>query len=170
MTTRRAGSPVLLLLGWLLSLPALAQTLTGKVSNGADNTALPGVTIVEKGSTKGTVTDSDGNYSLRLSSPQATVVLSYIGFVGQEIAVGGRSVLNVALKEDQTQLNEVVVTALGITKDKKALAYSVTEVKGSDFTQARETNVANAQRQNCRGQRVGPVDGSRGIEPGYYSG
>ncbi|PRY46961.1 TonB-linked SusC/RagA family outer membrane protein [Spirosoma oryzae] len=144
LTTQRAGSPVLLLLCWLLSLPTLAQTLTGKVTNGADNTALPGVTIVEKGSTKGTVTDSDGNYSLRLSNPQATVVLSYIGFVGQEIAVGGRSVLNVALKEDQTQLNEVVVTALGITKDKKALAYSVTEVKGSDFTQARETNVANA--------------------------
>ncbi|GAB3569067.1 SusC/RagA family TonB-linked outer membrane protein [Spirosoma luteolum] len=134
----------MLVAGWLFSLPALAQTLTGKVSNATDGTPLPGVTILEKGSTKGTVSNSDGTYSINLSGRQVTLVFSYIGFVSQEQAVGGRSTLDVALKEDATQLGEVVVTALGITKDKKALAYSVTEVKGSDFTQARETNIANA--------------------------
>ncbi|MFD2570683.1 SusC/RagA family TonB-linked outer membrane protein [Spirosoma soli] len=128
----------------LLSMPALAQTITGKVTNANDGSTLPGVTILEKGSAKGTVTDSEGKYSLNLSGPQATVVFSYIGFSAQEVSVGGRSVVDVALKEDATQLGEVVVTALGIAKDKKALAYSVTEVKGSDFTQARETNLANA--------------------------
>ena len=127
-----------------LSVSALAQTITGRVTNASDGSTLPGVTILEKGSTKGTVTDADGKYSLNLSGPQATIVFSYIGFSGQEVSVGGRSVVDVALKEDATQLGEVVVTALGIAKDKKALAYSVTEVKGSDFTQARETNVANA--------------------------
>ncbi len=174
LTTQRAGSPVLLLLGWLLSLPALAQTLTGKVTNSADNSALPGVTIVEKGSAKGTVTDSDGNYTLRLSGPQATVVLSYIGFTRQEVAVAGQSVLNVALKEDQTQLGEVVVTALGINKEKKALAYSVTEVKGAEFTQARENNVANALTGkiagvNATGLSTGPGGSSRIIIRGNGS-
>ncbi|WP_338876578.1 SusC/RagA family TonB-linked outer membrane protein [Spirosoma sp. SC4-14] len=150
----------------LLSASALAQSISGKVTNAADGALLPGVTIVEKGSTKGTVTDGEGKYTLRLSKPDATVIFSYIGFVAQEVNAAGRSVVDVSLKEDATQLGEVVVTALGIAKDKKALAYAVTEVKGSEFTQARENNVANALSGkiagvNATGLSTGPGGSSR---------
>jgi TonB-linked SusC/RagA family outer membrane protein len=158
----------------VLSAPTLAQTISGKVTNAGDGASLPGVTIVEKGSTKGTVTDSDGNYSINLSSPQATVIFSYIGFVAQEVSTSGRSTVNVTLKEDATQLGEVVVTALGIAKDKKALGYSVTEVKGAEFTQARENNVANALSGkiagvNATGLSTGPGGSSRIIIRGNGS-
>ncbi|QIP14137.1 SusC/RagA family TonB-linked outer membrane protein [Spirosoma aureum] len=158
----------------MLSAPTLAQTISGKVTNAGDGASLPGVTIVEKGSTKGTVTDSDGNYSINLSSPQATVIFSYIGFVAQEVSAAGRSTINVSLKEDATQLGEVVVTALGIAKDKKALGYSVTEVKGAEFTQARENNVANALSGkiagvNATGLSTGPGGSSRIIIRGNGS-
>ncbi|QDK79287.1 SusC/RagA family TonB-linked outer membrane protein [Spirosoma sp. KCTC 42546] len=164
----------LLTMLWLLSVPVLAQTISGKVTNTGDGALLPGVTIVEKGSTKGTVTDSQGKYSISLSSSQATLIFSYIGFVAQEVTVNGRSVVDVSLKEDATQLGEVVVTALGITKDKKALGYSVTEVKGSEFTQARENNVANALSGkiagvNATGLSTGPGGSSRIIIRGNGS-
>ncbi|UHG89253.1 SusC/RagA family TonB-linked outer membrane protein [Spirosoma oryzicola] len=164
----------LLVLLLVLSAPALAQTISGKVTNTSDGASLPGVTIIEKGSTKGTVTDSEGKYTLRLSSPQATVIFSYIGFVAQEVSASGRSVIDVALKEDATQLGEVVVTALGIAKDKKALAYAVSEVKGSEFTQARENNVANALSGkiagvNATGLSTGPGGSSRIIIRGNGS-
>lgn len=159
---------------WLLSMPVAAQTVSGKVTNPSDGALLPGVTIVEKGSTKGTVTDSEGKYSISLINPQATLIFSFIGFTAQEVPVNGRSLVDVQLKEDATQLGEVVVTALGITKDKKALGYSVTEVKGSEFTQARENNVANALSGkiagvNATGLSTGPGGSSRIIIRGNGS-
>lgn len=158
----------------LVSVPALAQTITGKVTNAGDGATLPGVTILEKGSSKGTVTNSDGTYSLSLSNPKATIVFSFIGFAGQEVCVADRSVVDVVMKEDATQLGEVVVTALGIAKDKKSLGYSVTEVKGAEFTQARENNVANALSGkvagvNATGLSTGPGGSSRIIIRGNGS-
>jgi len=159
---------------WLLSAPVLAQTITGRVNSGSDNQGMPGVTILEKGTTNGTVTDSEGKYRIALSGKGATLVFSFIGYTAQEVAVNGRTTVDVQLKEDATQLNEVVVTALGIAKEKKALAYSVTEVKGSEFTQARENNVANALSGkiagvNATGLSTGPGGSSRIIIRGNGS-
>ncbi|MDR6196397.1 SusC/RagA family protein [Siphonobacter sp. SORGH_AS_0500] len=158
---------------WLIGIPAIAQTITGKVTNAGDGAPLPGVTVVEKGSTKGTVTDAQGQFTL-MAAENATLVFSYVGFLSQEVAVGGRTNLEVAMKEDTKSLNEVVVTALGIQRDKKALAYSVTEVKGSEFTQARENNVANALSGkiagvNATGLSTGPGGSSRIIIRGNGS-
>ncbi|PMD98693.1 SusC/RagA family protein [Siphonobacter sp. BAB-5405] len=158
---------------WLMSLSAMAQNITGKVTNAADGSPLPGVTVVEKGSTKGTVTDAQGQYTLNAAS-EATLVFSYLGFVPQEIPLGGRTTVDVVLKEDTKSLNEVVVTALGIQRDKKALGYSVTEVKGSEFTQAREMNVANALSGkvagvNASGMSTGPGGSSRVVIRGNGS-
>ncbi|WP_143822287.1 SusC/RagA family TonB-linked outer membrane protein [Mucilaginibacter pedocola] len=148
------------------ALPAIAPvTVKGKVVDNA-GIALPGVTVKIKGTNGGTVTGVDGRYSLTVPDENTVIVFSYLGFVTQEVAVGGRQTIDVALVEDRNNLNEVVVTALGISRQKKALGYSVTEVKGDDFIQARENNVANALTGkvagvNATGISTGPGGSSR---------
>jgi TonB-linked SusC/RagA family outer membrane protein len=146
--------------------PAKAPVIvTGKVT---DNSGAPltGVSVMIKGSGNGTVTNIEGRYTLTAPTENATLVFSYMGFVTQEIAVNGRKAIDVKLLESQNSLNEVVVTALGISRQRKALAYSVTEVKGEDFTQARENNLANALTGkvagvNATGLSTGPGGSSR---------
>ena len=127
----------------LASSAAYAQTVTGKVTSATDGSPVPGVSILVKGTTTGTSTDSDGNFSLNASSG-STLVLSFIGYKTREVVLGNETSLNITLEEDITQLNEVVVTALGIEKETKSLGYAVSNVKGEEFTKAREINVANA--------------------------
>ncbi|MFA6082897.1 SusC/RagA family TonB-linked outer membrane protein [Mucilaginibacter sp.] len=147
--------------------------VSGKVIDNA-GAALIGVSVKIKGSSSGTVTDVDGHYALTVPDENATLIFSYMGFVTQEVAIGGRPVVNVQLVENRNSLNEVVVTALGISRQKKALAYSVTEVKGEEFTQARENNVANALTGkvagvNATGLSTGPGGSSRVIIRGNGS-
>ena len=99
-----------LLFGLLLcSLQAWAQiNVTGKVTSGADNDALPGVSILEKGTSNGTVTDADGNFSISVNE-NAVLVFSFVGYSSQEIPVGGRTSVDVVLAEDVTALDVVVV-------------------------------------------------------------
>ncbi|PZX50536.1 SusC/RagA family TonB-linked outer membrane protein [Algoriphagus chordae] len=132
-------------LGFMLCAVQLAQgqsrVLTGVVK--ADGLPMPGVTILDKSTKAGTTTNVDGEYSLSVS-PNSVLVFSFIGYASQEIAVGNQSELNVSLVEDASELSEVVVTALGISKEKETLGYSVTQVGGEALTAARETNVANS--------------------------
>ncbi len=132
--------------GWLLvSLTALllfcAQVfanaadinISGKVTDLKDGNPLPGVNIVVKGTPMGTVTDAEGRYSL-LVDENATLIFSYIGYATQEVSVGGRTRVDVALEVSSETLNEVVVTALGIERAEQSLGFSYTKVKGSDLT------------------------------------
>jgi TonB-linked SusC/RagA family outer membrane protein len=128
----------------LASAPAVAQTVSGRVTNSADGSALPGVSVLVKGTNVGTTSDADGRYSINASEPTSILVFSFIGYATQEVQIGNRTTIDVNLEEDVTQLGEVVVTALGIERETKALGYSVTNVKGEEFTKAREINVANA--------------------------
>ena len=117
--------------------------ISGKVTN-ARGEPLPGVSVTIKGAAnKGTLTDGGGAYSLNVPA-NSTLIFSYIGFIAQEISVGNQSVINVELSEETKALNEVVVTAMGIRRSRRELSYSVTEVKGDEFTSARMNNVANA--------------------------
>jgi TonB-linked SusC/RagA family outer membrane protein len=149
------------------------RQVSGKVTSSEDGSPLPGVNVLIMGTTEGVITDMDGNY--RISVPEgATLGYSYIGFAGQEIAVGNQSVIDVVLASDATELQEVVVTALGITKDKMALSSSVTEVDGDQFTEARELNIANALAGQVAGVNVsnissGPAGSSRVIIRGNAS-
>ncbi|WP_202552306.1 SusC/RagA family TonB-linked outer membrane protein [Ginsengibacter hankyongi] len=119
-----------------------ANIVTGKVTDDRGN-PLAGVSITIKGSTIGTSTDKSGNYAI--DAPEnGTLIFSFIGFITQEIAVNNQTIINATLKEESRELNEVVVTALGIKKSKRGLVYSSAEVKGSEFTEARENNVASA--------------------------
>lgn len=123
-----------LLLG-LTSLSSQAQTtITGKVLSADDNTPLPGVTILEKGTSNGTTADSEGNFSLRVADPaEAVLVFSFIGYAAQEVAVGTQTSLSVSMSADITELSEVVVVGYGTVK-KTDLTGSVATVDPEQLT------------------------------------
>jgi hypothetical protein len=126
---------LLLLLGVLLAPPGWAQTarsVAGIVTSSTDQSPLPGVTVLVKGTTVGSTTGADGRYSLQ-AAPGATLVFSFIGFTSQERAVSADGAVDVALKESTTGLDEVVVTAYNIAQDKRTLVTSVQEVKSKDI-------------------------------------
>ena len=136
----------------------MAQNVSGKVTE-AGGAGVPGVTVSVKGSSTATMTNADGNYSIGAGG-NATLVFTAVGYATREVAVSGRSVVNVELEEDNTVLQEVVVTALGIQREKKSLGYAVQELKGTDIVEARETNLANAFTGKVAGLQV--VRSSRG--------
>src|SRR5690554_5420226 len=128
-----------------LSISSLAQTQTvsGKVVSADDGAGLPGVNVVLQGTTIGTVTDIDGNYSLEAPG-SGTLVFSFIGFETQEVPILNRSVVDVRLASDVQQLSEVVVTALGIVREERSLGYSTQEIGADELNKTRESNVVNA--------------------------
>mgnify|MGYP000928639322 CR=1 FL=1 len=152
------------------------KNISGKVTD-ETGSGLPGVSILVKGTQKGTSTDADGKYTIDLSDQElgnAVLTFSFVGYTSQDVPVNGKSEISIQLAPESKSLNEVVVTALGISKEKKALTYAVTEVKGSEFTQARETNVANALTGkiagvNATGMSTGPGGSSRIIIRGNGS-
>ena len=133
--------------------------ITGRVSDEAGQ-GLPGVNILVKGTTEGTTTDLNGDYRLR-TEETAILVISSVGYETQEISVNGRSRIDVVLGESAEVLGEVVVTALGVERETKALGYSVQEVQGDEMTTARETNVVNSLSGKVAGVQV--VGGGSGI-------
>jgi TonB-linked SusC/RagA family outer membrane protein len=134
---------------------AQTMTITGRVVSGVDQTPLPGVSVILKGGTTGTTTDADGKYAINGSdASNATLVFSFIGYATQEVAVGGRTVIDVALSEDITQLGEVVVTALGISKESAKVGYAISTVNSEQFNKARETNFANSLQGTVAGLNV----------------
>ncbi len=117
--------------------------ITGVVKAASDGLALPGVNIIVKGTTNGVQTDFDGNYTIT-ASPGDVLVFSYLGMADQEATVGSDTVINVNLQEDAEQLEDVVVTALGISKAKKSLTYSAQEVDGDELNKIKQTNPINS--------------------------
>ncbi|WP_375585344.1 SusC/RagA family TonB-linked outer membrane protein [Cyclobacterium xiamenense] len=151
-----------------------AQTVSGTVTDQSDGQPLPGVSVLIKGTSTGTATDVDGNYKLNVPGAETVLVFSFLGFETVEESVGNRSTINIALAEDAAELSEVVVTALGIERNVRALQYSITEVGGEEFTQARENNIANQLAGRVAGVNVsnvasGPAGSSRVIIRGNTS-
>ncbi|MEY4930776.1 MAG: hypothetical protein RI909_1500 [Bacteroidota bacterium] len=135
---------------------AMAQiTVTGRVVSGDDQSPIPGVNILVKGTTNGTISDAKGVYSLLVNSTSDVLVFSFVGFTTQEVALSGRTSLDVVLAADATQLSEVVVTALGIEKDKSKIGYATQEVKASQLLKAREPNPINSLVGKVAGLNVG---------------
>ena len=162
---------VLFVLG---SLSAFAQrSVSGRVTDTGGN-GMPGVNVIVKGTSTGTTTDATGNYSINAPQDATTLVFSFIGYGTQEVEIGNRSTVDVSMTEDARELGEVVVTALGVERDKKALGYSITTVQGDNFTQARENNLANALAGRVAGVNVskiasGPAGSSRVVIRGNKS-
>ena len=145
----------------LLPAWAQAQEITGTVTDASDDSTLPGVNVVVKGTTLGTVTDIDGNYRINADGT-ATLVFSSVGYQGSEVPINGRSTVDAALEEDVTALEEVVVTSFGIKRDKKALGYAVQEISSEEITETQQPNVVNA----LRGKVAGVTIQSSGGQPG----
>lgn len=137
---------------------AQESLISGKVTD-ANMENLPGATVLVKGTNRGTVTNADGKYVIQAASNE-TLVFSFVGFESIERAVANSSVIDISLNEGLA-LNEVVVTALGVERETKALGYSVQTVSGDRFTEARETNVINSLSGRVAGVQV--TNSSSGI-------
>lgn len=122
---------------------AQEQTVSGTVIDGENNMPLPGVTVIQKGTNNGAVTDFDGKYTIDVPG-DAILVFTMIGYGSQELAVEGKTTLDVVLSEDAEALDEVVVTSLGITREKKSLGYAVTELESEEVNTVKDYNVANS--------------------------
>lgn len=143
----------------LFGVTAFAQTarvIKGKVTDAVTNEPVPGATVKVKGATTAVATTATGDYAISVTTP-ATLVISFIGYDAQEIPVANQEVVNVKLSASSQQLKDVVVTALGIKRERRALGYSVTEVKGSSLTEARENNFVNGLEGKVAGVNVSGV-------------
>lgn len=127
------------------------KTVSGIVSD--ETGSLPGVSVLIKGTTIGTETDFDGNYSLE-AEEGAILQYSFVGMKTQEIAIGSSNTINVTLEADENVLDEVVVTALGIKREKKALGYSTQEVKGKEIATVKSGNFTNALAGRISGMQI----------------
>ncbi|MGV8826675.1 MAG: SusC/RagA family TonB-linked outer membrane protein [Breznakibacter sp.] len=132
---------------------AQEMKISGVVTAKEDGLPMPGVSVFVKGTTNGTITDFDGNYHLT-ASQGAVIVYSFIGMTTQEVPVGAATTINVVLQSDATDLDEVVVTALGIKREKKALGYSVAEVGDEAFETAKSANAMSALSGRLSGVQV----------------
>lgn len=130
-------------------------TITGKVTDAAQK-PLQGVSVTVKGTATVTVTNEQGAFTISAGA-DATLIFSFVGYKDQQEEVRGRTDITIVMQQSSGQLNEVVVTALGIRKERRSLGYSVTEVAGSSLTQARETNVANNLEGKVAGVNVSGV-------------
>ncbi|MCW5912087.1 MAG: TonB-dependent receptor [Cyclobacteriaceae bacterium] len=139
-------------------------TVTGRVTSAEDGTGLPGVSILVKGTSRGTTTDADGRYTLQVSGTNVALVFSFIGYTTQEIAVDSRSVIDVVLATDVQQLNEVVVVGYGI-QQKVTLTGAVANVKGDEMRQTKNENPQNMLTGRIAGVRVW----QRSAEPGTFN-
>ena len=120
------------------------RTITGTVTSADDGTGIPGATVLVKGTTIGTITDNDGKFTLTVPKDKDVIVVSYVGMVTQEIKLGTDNVVNVTLATSVQELEGVVVTALGIPREKKSLGYATQEVTGDQVNVVKTDNFVNS--------------------------
>ncbi len=148
--------------------PALLQqqeiTVTGNVTDSDDGLALPGVNIIIQGTTQGTTTDSQGNYSITVPNGNAVLLFSFIGYVAQEVPVNSRNSINVSMVPDAKQLDEVVVVGYG-TQRRATLTGAVSDIKGDDMLRTKNENPQNMLTGRIAGVRVW----QRSAEPGTFN-
>jgi TonB-linked SusC/RagA family outer membrane protein len=138
---------------------ALAQTF-GKVISAEDGEPIIGATVMVKGTTTGTITNVNGNFTLTVPAGNRVLVVSYVGMKTTEVTATQNLVIR--LETEAAQLDEIIVTALGITRAKKALGYSVQDVKGDELTKAREVNVVNSLQGKISGAQITSSSGAIG--------
>ena len=159
----KTGLLIVFLLG-LSILSGIAQTrvTTGTVVSTEDGLPIPGVSVSVKGTSIGTVTDINGNFSLKALQTSEILVFSILGMTTQEVAIAGEKSLKVKMALTSFEMNEMVVTALGISKEKKSLTYSATEVSSDEIVRANESNFVNALSGKVAGVQVSNSSGMAG--------
>ncbi|MFT4858313.1 MAG: TonB-linked SusC/RagA family outer membrane protein [Algoriphagus sp.] len=161
---RKALLLVVALFTMTLSYEVSAQqrVVTGKVISDEDGLGLPGATVLAKGTTVGTTTDLDGNYSINVPAGSNVLIFSFVGLKASEESIGNRTVINVTLSIDASQLSEVVVTAIGIEREKKALGYGVTSVGSDQLENRPEQDVARVLQGKVPGVNITSTNGMSG--------
>ena len=153
---------LLLLVAALQLALAQSRTVSGRVKDQKTGEGLPGVTVLLKGTTNGTSSDADGSFSLSVPQAGGTLVFSSVGMNTQEIPIGREAQYTVALTQSTRELSEVVVTALGIEKDKRTLGYATQEIQGGAVAQKSEPNVLNALQGKVSGVNITGASGLAG--------
>ncbi|WP_332369423.1 SusC/RagA family TonB-linked outer membrane protein [Spirosoma telluris] len=145
----------------LFAIPLIAQNraITGKITSSEDGSPLPGVTILVKGTTQGTTTNSDGTFQIS-AAKGAVLQVSFIGFASESVKIENQSSVNLALKPDASQLQEIVVTAQGIRKNQRELGYAMSKVNTEDVTVGRSPQLAQALSGKVTGLAVYNVNNS----------
>ncbi|MBR9855878.1 MAG: TonB-dependent receptor plug domain-containing protein, partial [Algicola sp.] len=138
-------------------------TVTGTVTDG-EGFPLVNVTVLIKGTNKGVTTDFDGNFSITVPYPENVLQFMHMGFETQEIKVGNQTTLEVVMKETAQALEEVVITAQGIKKSKKALGYAISQVKSEEVEQRPEADLARTLQGKIAGVVITPADGQTGTD------
>ncbi len=149
------------ILGFLLlmalgTMTLLGQTriVSGTVAGADDGMPLPGVSVSVKSTSLGTITDMEGNYELNVPNGASALVFSFVGMLTQEVDLEGQTEVDVVLQSTSTELDEVVVTALGVSREKKSLGYAVQEVDGEAVNQVKTDNIVNSLSGKIAGVQV----------------
>lgn len=154
------------ILCWLLSVLSISISLaqervvTGTITN--EGNPLPGVTVQVKGTRRGAVSDVDGKYKISLQQNDKILVYNFIGMKSQELEVGSRSIIDVPMESDTEHLDEVVVTANNIEREKRTLGYSVTSVKGEEVDRVKSTNFLNSLSGKVPGVQISQASSNPG--------
>lgn len=156
-----------------MNLYGQGLSITGTVTSQDDGLTLPGVTVALKGTTTGTITNENGEFSLKAKAGDV-LVFSFIGMKTQEVTIGKSNVINLTMASEYMGLDEIVVTALGIEREKKTLGYALQEIKADELLESRENNVGNALTGKVSGLQVvrsnnGPGGSSKIILRGQSS-
>ena len=146
--------------GGILLVSSQTKQVTGTVT-GADNQPIAGATVLVDGTTVGTTTDASGRFAISVPT-DGTLRISFIGYQPQTVAIAGKTQINVQLHEDAIGVDEVVVTAMGITRSEKSLGYSVSTVKAEEITKARDGNVLNSLAGKVAGVNISSASGTAG--------
>jgi TonB-linked SusC/RagA family outer membrane protein len=144
----------LFLLTLASALFAQDKMITGKVSAASDSTAMPGVTVLVKGTVIATATEADGTFKLKVPTSAKTLVFAFMGMKSKEVEIGTADFIPVVLVTDAVKLDEVVVTALGVSREKKSLGYAVSEVSGEDVARSGESNIIEGLAGKASGVQV----------------
>ncbi|MEO8148819.1 MAG: SusC/RagA family TonB-linked outer membrane protein [Bacteroidia bacterium] len=152
----------------MLSISALAQErkITGTVTNAKDNSTIPGVTVTIKGTTQGAIADINGHYEIMLPQGSNTLVFSFVGMKKKEVPVGVSDIVNASMEDENVNVGEVVVTALGVSREKKSLGYATQEISGSQVTDVKSGNFVNQLSGKVSGVQVknnGNMGGSTNV-------
>ncbi len=156
---------------WLLCMGMVISTyaqvsVSGTVTDEAGE-RIPGVNVILKGTAIGTTTDLNGNYRLSVPDESGTLVFSFIGLATSEESIGGRSVIDVGMRADVTELQEVVVTAFGLEREKSQLGYSAQKVDTDQLVKSSETNIVNALNGKVAGVQITNGSGAPGASANF---
>lgn len=159
---KRTLLSLILLVFMIYNAHAQSISISGIITAASDGSPLPGVTIQVKGTTTGTTSDIDGRFALQNLLPENVLVISFLGYDKKEITVGDTKNFSIQLLENAQQLDEVVVTALGISRQKREIGYSTEKIEATVVTDSKAPNVLNAIAGRSAGVQISQADGVEG--------